>query len=164
MAVGARRTTAGAGLRGPLTPGPAAGMAASLWMGDVSEGGRLGRTRRNLGATREEGSEGEESIDPTSEWAGELFRVTQEEWSEQVGEGKGSVTGEGSRLGSWKGKRRSLRTGMGGIPRIERRCGSRTGGLEFLNPTGRLPKGSRFKGEGRKGLGTPELGFRLLCR
>lgn len=77
MAVGARRTTAGAGLRGPLTPGPAAGMAASLWMGDVSEGGRLGRTRRHLGVTREEGSEGEESIDPRSEWAGELFLVTQ---------------------------------------------------------------------------------------
>lgn len=64
VAVGARRTTAGAGLRGPLTPGSAAGMAASLWMGDVSEHGRLGRTRRNLGVTREEGS-------------GELFRVTQ---------------------------------------------------------------------------------------
>lgn len=35
---------------------------------------------------------------------------------------------------------------MGGIPRIERRCGSRTGGIEFLNPAGRLPKGSKLKG------------------
>nr|XP_045754252.1 tRNA selenocysteine 1-associated protein 1 isoform X3 [Mirounga angustirostris] len=35
LAVPAPRTGAGAGLLGPRTPGPAAGMAASLWMGDL---------------------------------------------------------------------------------------------------------------------------------
>lgn len=50
-----------AGSRSPPSPGPAAGMAASLWMGDVSEGGLLGPARRNLSVTREEESEGEAS-------------------------------------------------------------------------------------------------------
>lgn len=61
MAVPAQRTGAA---RSPQSPGPAAGMAASLWMGDVSEGGRLGPARRNLSITREEESEWEESSDP----------------------------------------------------------------------------------------------------
>lgn len=54
---------------------------------------------------------------------------------------------------------------MGGIPRLGRRRGCRTGGgIEFLNPTGTLPRGSTLKGEGREGSGTRELGFRPLCR
>lgn len=39
--------------------GGASGMAASLWMGDVSEGGRPGLRSRNLSVTREKGTEEE---------------------------------------------------------------------------------------------------------
>lgn len=53
-----------AGPRSPPHPGPAAGMAASLWMGDVSEGGLPGPARRNLSVMREEECEREESSDP----------------------------------------------------------------------------------------------------
>lgn len=52
VAIPAPRTGAGAGLRGPPSPGRAVAMAASLWMGDVSEGGRPGPRRRNLSVAR----------------------------------------------------------------------------------------------------------------
>lgn len=36
--------------------------------------------------------------------------------------------------------------------------------MEFLNPRGRLPKGSKFEGKGGTGVGTRELEFRPLSR
>lgn len=53
-----------AGLLGPRNSGPAADMAASLWMGDVSEGGCAGPRRMTLSVTGEEESEAEGSWNP----------------------------------------------------------------------------------------------------
>ena len=60
MGVPSGRTGAPA-QRIPLSPGPAAGMAASLWMGDVSERGGSGPRRRNPSVSSVGGCEGEAS-------------------------------------------------------------------------------------------------------
>lgn len=63
----------------------------------------------------------------------------------------------GPSLDSGKGKREGLCVDrMGRIPRIEVRLGSRTAGMGFLNPRGRLPKRSSLEGKEGKRLGTPE--------
>lgn len=59
MEVPARRSGVRASLGGRRSPGGASGMAASLWMGDVSEGGRPGLRSRNLSVTREKETEEE---------------------------------------------------------------------------------------------------------
>lgn len=79
---------------------------------------------------------------------------------------KGTESEDG---GSWPsacvlGREREALEGdrTAGIPRTEGRCGSRTGGIGFLDPGRRLPKGTKFEGVG-EGLKTWEVGFRPLC-
>ena len=61
---------------GPQSPCGAAGMAASLWMGDVSEGGFPGLWRRNVSVARKKGAEwgGLSNLQKGGrEWGGEFF-------------------------------------------------------------------------------------------
>lgn len=80
------------------------------------------------------------------------------------GRGECEGRGLGSPPGFMKGKEVLWRRRIEGNPSIEGAVVPGLGGMGFLNPRRRLPKGCKFKGKGGKELGTRQLEFQTTLQ